>query len=362
MEDTFSSLPDEILCHIVSFLPNESALYTSLLSTRWRDLWNETLLRYGTTEDMADSVVDFLARFEELHPLKHPRRLQFYYGETEDSLLLASIATNNKLLLDFSSRKRREHPEGPHEMHLKLNIQNPQSFPPPTFLIKTLYLKSVCCLTSEVVSSIVSSLKHLESLIITGCAGLESLCIVDGETKLLKLTILDCLQLKSVQLRTCRLKFFRYRGLLPRILAENFFNLADAMLDFRLGHICYSFKTEDFDTTLLTIKNSEVLTLCEWNYRVDPESYFTSNPASSLKEATKYKKLEHLRLVKLMGFTRKEDEISLAKDLVQLVKAKPSRIEASDGSCLQCLGSVSREHDETCDEINLCIKHPHMSL
>ncbi|KAI9124687.1 hypothetical protein K1719_004609 [Acacia pycnantha] len=420
MEDMFSCLPDEILCNIVSFLPNESALYTSLLSTRWRDLWNETLVRHGTVKDMADSVIDFLARFEGLHPFKHPRRLQFHYVETEDSVLLASIATNNKLLLDFSNRKKKseEDTEGPYEMNLKLNnVQNPQSFPSPTtFLIKTLYLKSVFCLTSEVVSSIVSSLQHLENLIITGCDRLESLCIFDGETKLVRLTILDCLQLKSLQLGTCRLKLFRYRGLLPRILPENFFNLADAMLDFRLGHICYDFKTEDFDTTLLTIKNSEVLTLCEWNYRaliwpsispqiesfifyklkelwwivkdgqsndslvsflklcpaleklyvtVDPESFFTSNPASSLKEATKYKKLEHLKLIKLMGFTRKEDEISLAKDLVQLVKAKPPRIEASDGSCLQFLGGVLREHNERCElekELNFGPKHPHMVL
>ncbi|KAK4279450.1 hypothetical protein QN277_011233 [Acacia crassicarpa] len=420
MEDMFSSLPDEILCNIVSFLPNESALYTSLLSTRWRDLWNETLVRHGTVKDIADSVIDFLARFEELYPFKHPRRLQFHYVETEDSVLLASIATNNKLLLDFSNRKKKseEDTEGPYEMNLKLNnVQNPQSFPSPTtFLIKTLYLKSVCSLTSEVVSSIVSSLQHLENLKITGCDRLESLCIFDGETKLVRLTILDCLQLKCLQLGTCRLKLFRYRGLLPRILPENFFNLADAMLDFRLGHICYDFKTEDFDTTLLTIKNSEVLTLCEWNYRaliwpsispqiesfifyklkelwwivkdgqsndslvsflklcpaleklyvtVDPESFFTSNLASSLKEATKYKKLKHLKLIKFMGFTRKEDEISLAKYLVQLVKAKPPRIEASDASCLQFLGGVLREHNERCElekELDFCPKHPHMGL
>lgn len=272
MEDMFSNLPDEILCHTVSFLPTESALYTSLLSIRWRDLWNETLVRHGTTEDISDSVHDFLAHFEELHPLRHPRKLQFHYAESEveESVLLASIATNNKLLLDFSNREKKEHPEAEvlYEMNLKLNVQNPQSFPTPTFLIKTLYLKSIWCLTSEVVSSIVSRLQYLENLIITGCDQLESLCVVDGETKLVKLTILDCLKLNSLQLRTCRLKLFRYRGLLPRILPGKFFNLADAMLDFRLGHICYDFKTEDFDTTLLTIKNSEVLTLCEWNYRV----------------------------------------------------------------------------------------------
>ena len=67
-----------------------------------------------------------------------------------------------------------------------------------------------------------------------------------------------------------------------------------------------------------------------------------------------------------MSFTRKEDEISLAKDVVQLANAKPPRIEASDGSCLQFFGSDLREHIERCEHLekenNLCPKHPHMGL
>ncbi|XP_027064293.1 F-box protein At4g22280 [Coffea arabica] len=37
--DKLSALPDEILCHILSFLPSETAAATSVLSTRWKDLF-----------------------------------------------------------------------------------------------------------------------------------------------------------------------------------------------------------------------------------------------------------------------------------------------------------------------------------
>jgi len=268
-KDLFSNLPKEIIGRIVSFLPNESSMETILISTRWRDLWNETIVRYGTIEEITSVVTIFLTGFDDLDPLKHPRKLQFHY---EDKVLLATIANNSKLLLDFSPLKK-EFIENIHmhfELHFKLNNQQKisyKSFTSNIFSLKSLYLKSISYLTSEVASSIISSLDHLENLAIISCNGLQSLSI-DSNFELHKLTILDCLQLKYLHLKTSKLKSFQFRGPLPWILPEFHFNLSDAMLDFRLGPSCGNFKTKDFDATLLTIKNSQVLTLCRWTFEV----------------------------------------------------------------------------------------------
>ncbi|XP_020210608.1 F-box protein At2g39490 isoform X1 [Cajanus cajan] len=379
VEDPFSNLPDEILSCIVSFLPSEYALETSLISTRWKDLWNQVLIRQGTTQDIAAAVAEFLARFEELDPLKHPRKLQFHFAQ--DTALFASIATNGKLLLDFPCGS--QHLERKYEMQFMLNKHH--TITHHTFLVKTLYLKSVRDFTSEVASSIVSNLEHLEKLVIVECMGLQSLC-VESESKLHKLTILDCMELKSLHLRTSKLKTFTYRGPLPRIWPESHFNLSHAMLDFRHGPSCGDFKAQDFNETLLTIKNSEALTLCEWTfealiwpsispsvnfifYRIrelwwihnhkgensidtlvsflklcpaleqlfvtsDPTCYSAPGSISCLTQSTKNRKLEHVKRITFMGFTKRVDEISVAKELIELVKGEPPKIETSDGNWL----------------------------
>jgi len=65
-------LPDETLGCIIFLLPNEYALQTSLISTRWRNLRNQVLVKHGTIEDITSVVAEFLTNFEECDPLKRP--------------------------------------------------------------------------------------------------------------------------------------------------------------------------------------------------------------------------------------------------------------------------------------------------
>ncbi|CAA7031684.1 unnamed protein product [Microthlaspi erraticum] len=60
--DLISSLPDEILHHIFSFVPTKLAITTSVLSKRWRHLWCETpYLSFPTSKDYIESILKTLA-------------------------------------------------------------------------------------------------------------------------------------------------------------------------------------------------------------------------------------------------------------------------------------------------------------
>ncbi|KAF3433760.1 hypothetical protein FNV43_RR24863 [Rhamnella rubrinervis] len=362
-DNMFNKLSDEILRLIASFLPPGTALETSLLSIRWRRLWNLISVQQGTLDGIACSVAEFVAHFDKLDPLKHPRKLQFRFGN--GSSLLATIAANDKLQVDFSSGDQQEFPKQ-FDWNLQLisrqSIVTHQPCSSTNFFVKTLHLKSVGYLTNESVSSMVSEFHFLESLKIIECNGLKSFCVESTTSKLRKLTIFDCPHLEFLRLRSLELWSFRYRGKLPRIWPEYHFNLADAMLDCRQGPgYINSFKSSDFDPTLLTIKNVEVLTLCRWTFEaliwpglspsrgnfqfyklkelwwidysnegcnsdaliyflklcpaletlfmtIDPKSYCISSTSTGLKKVNSQNaELGHLKVVKLEGFTKQEE-------------------------------------------------------
>lgn len=268
MGDWISSLPDGILFHIISSLPFESAIQTIFLSKRWKLLWETALVQHGTEKDVAEAICDFLANFNEQDPSKNTRKFQFHF--INGCVLLAIIAPNSKLHLDFSSGNH----EFDRQFKLKLEFNNSQNLslsqPSPSlacFSVKILHLISVNHLTNDAVSSILQNFFSLETLKITGCNCLQSLSI-GSDTKLLNLIIFECLQLEFLHIRSFKLRTFRFQGLLPSFWLEYHHNLVDAFLDFRQGPKCNSFSSCNFDLVLLTIKNVKVLTLCKWTFQV----------------------------------------------------------------------------------------------
>ncbi|CAN6811700.1 unnamed protein product, partial [Brassica oleracea] len=64
-EDRISSLPDPLLCHILSFLTTEQAVRTNVLSSRWRNIWKWVpRLELDSFDFTNDKVcVDFIDKF-----------------------------------------------------------------------------------------------------------------------------------------------------------------------------------------------------------------------------------------------------------------------------------------------------------
>ncbi|XVF83585.1 hypothetical protein PTKIN_Ptkin16aG0501200 [Pterospermum kingtungense] len=144
-----------------------------------------------------------------------------------------------------------------------------------------------------------------------------------------------------------------------------------------------SFKAREFDRALLTIKNSEFLTLCKstlefnrlkelwWidNYSkglyssdalitflklcpslerlfltIDHNSYAMPSAASCSEQVGRYTKLQHLKVVKLEGFANQEDEILFAERLQDVVAVEPLILVAWDAICFRNLIKVSCTH------------------
>ncbi|KAA3453362.1 F-box protein [Gossypium australe] len=312
--DFISNLPDNILHHIISYLPFESAVRTSFLSTHWKHLWKETLLdsvHDVTTEAAIKAIQSFLDGFDTHCRPRNKWGFIFEFSNGRN-ILAASISRNGTLRLDFSAGKQ-EFPM-PFDLDLKpLQTQLPYS---NTMKVKSLYLVSVSHLSNVAVSSLVPNLPFLESLTIAKCKGLQSLQIKEAKV-LHKLVVLDCPQLQSLSFEGSCLRCFRYRGKLVSFRFQGYCKcttfrricicecglfLKDAMIDLRQGSLAegtwdfekppgyrYSYnlykrtlcrcttKKKCFKSILISIRSVKSLTICRWFFETSMCCLLSSN-------------------------------------------------------------------------------------
>ncbi|KAG4148694.1 hypothetical protein ERO13_D05G300800v2 [Gossypium hirsutum] len=313
--DFISHLPDNILHQIILFLPVQSAVLTSFLSTHWKHLWKEALLEpvhdVVTMEAAIEAIKSFLDDFDTHYRPRNKWGFIFELGHGR-GILVSSISSNGSLKLDFSASKP-EFPR-PFDLLLKLDLAPPNAYwwlleenhslqtqqpSSNTTKVKSLHLISVSHLSNVAVSSLLPNLPFLRSLTIAKCNGLQSLQIKEAKA-LRKLVVLDCPHLQSLSFEGSNLKSFRYRGKLvsfqfrdnSAFWGDCWFFLEDVMVDIRQGSLTqwtWDFETETsffrhhyglckrnhwgctskytcFNSILRSIKNVKSLTICRWFY------------------------------------------------------------------------------------------------
>ncbi|MBA0721428.1 hypothetical protein Golax_008973, partial [Gossypium laxum] len=313
--DFISHLPDNILHQIILFLPVQSAVLTSFLSTHWKHLWKEALLEpvhdVVTMEAAIETIKSFLDDFDTHYRPRNKWGFIFELGHGR-GILVSSISSNGSLKLDFSASKP-EFPR-PFDLLLKLDLATPNAYwwlleenhslqtqqpSSNTTKVKSLHLISVSHLSNVAVSSLLPNLPFLRSLTIAKCNGLQSLQIKEAKA-LRKLVVLDCPHLQSLSFEGSNLKSFRYRGKLvsfqfrdnSAFWGDCWFFLEDVMVDIRQGSLTqwtWDFETETsffrhhyglckrnhwgctskntcFNSILRSIKNVKSLTICRWFY------------------------------------------------------------------------------------------------
>ncbi|GER53335.1 F-box/RNI-like superfamily protein [Striga asiatica] len=141
--DRLSALPDDILSHILSFLPLKTSVSTSALSARWRRLWTYApniqlteeyqLLRFimyslPESNPYHEKFVDVLTKIlsqSESHGVNTLRLDMYYFDEHELEARLESAFACNVKTLDLTLRYGSEDihlfDEGP-LFYLRLNL------------------------------------------------------------------------------------------------------------------------------------------------------------------------------------------------------------------------------------------------
>ncbi|KAL7186492.1 hypothetical protein ACSBR2_028272 [Camellia fascicularis] len=210
-EDRISKLPDALLCHILSFLSTKNAVGTSILSTRWRNLWTSVpKLDFDDNEFFCE-----YARLSEERKIEVDSSFQYFMNRV---LLLSDAQCFHKFhikvrnpghldLVDSWISAAIEH--NVQELELRDDVETNVKLPHTIFTSKTLVVLTLWEAFLDVPGSVwLPSLKSLnlhsvkyeneDSLLkfLSGCPVLENFYMVRW--------ILDTLQVLNISVPTLK--------------------------------------------------------------------------------------------------------------------------------------------------------------
>ncbi|XP_057778968.1 F-box protein At5g03100-like [Salvia miltiorrhiza] len=241
--DVLSSLPSEILQHIISMLSLKEAVQISTLSTSWRRLMCPSRLNLSSSNQELHHTIQSLSESGAGF-----RTLILHLDAA--ALAVCTKGVNGELHLDFS-------------LHILIpttfSLIVKQATRRPSFShIKTLHLRSIPRLAGDTLSDLCS---RVEDLKMEKCSGLESIEIESSES-LKNLEISDCPNIVRIVLVSARkLKSLWYKGVFPLIRLLNVPNLVRVGLDLGDGLGGKELDCEDCVSLLSSLKDIESLQL-----------------------------------------------------------------------------------------------------
>jgi hypothetical protein len=227
MEDGISQLPDEILSSILSFLTLKQACTTSVLSHRWKHLWQ--FFTGSLNFDYNPEQKWELERNKIVKRVNHI--LQLHRGSTIDEFKLCFKLDEHSInhidgWIDFAISKRVK--------KLELNFsKSPWHYTLTHDRFTTLMSLTLMCLhvNGEILEQILSNCPLLERLHFDGCRELVNFKVCGSSLKLNYLHIFCCLELESIEIFAPNLGYFCYVG--PKM--ELHLNHAPLLLNVHIG-------------------------------------------------------------------------------------------------------------------------------
>nr|POF27507.1 f-box/lrr-repeat protein [Quercus suber] len=267
-EDIISSLPDSILCHILSFLPVRDSVATSVLSNRWKPLWilvpvldldhyNLSKKRRGQTFSFVDTVVRIWTLRNAISIPTPLRKLRISWCDDclplfVDSLVRATIPKGALQQLDLNIYSSKQPLELPRSVFfcktlvvlklkgtLLLNPPSASTFP----TLEILLLDSVRYANCDSLSTLLASSPVLQEFTLklspfrmdnldknAAAAGKLNIIVLVPTLKFLLLHV-ECGSYK-LHLNTPALKYFHFKGVLDEdVVLEKLPNLVKSVLE-----------------------------------------------------------------------------------------------------------------------------------